>query len=664
MKVSSVFFIAAASVFSVALANNSCASIRYRKEIHDLSQQEVTDLIDAMLELKNRPSKADPSVTMWDDFALRHAKYHQPTHDHDMFLPYHRLFTLELEDALRTIKPALTMPYWNAPYDAYAPFTSAIWQIIGQSQLETDGTAGCVPNGPFSSWKATYPDKTDCVRRGFSPTAPVTQRLWNQEEVAGMIRTNGDFAKMRQSIEYGIHGQMHNIGTTPGTMSNMYSPFDVLFFFTHSYIEYLWVSFQKAEDKEFKSYPDLNAMIPYYNVPVSSVMDYTQYCYDYYLPNQAGMGDNTNNNNTSSSMGSATTSESVSATVSITTSASDSILTSTGIATTTASATGSESTSASVSATGSDSVSVSATGSDSASVSATGSDSASVSATGSDSASVSATGSDSVSVSATGSDSASASVSATGSDSASYVITSSSLIYDVTPTASMSNNSTVPTGVETGRDAPVPTSTPDTCTTYPKYSAPVNNNLPMIQPDPTWAKMNGLTADKMQALNAQLRVVQESIQAKLASHEPVYAAGWSPSGSTNGLQVAVAPAVPAVTTTNEVITINSSNNNNTPAATVITQTIGGSTSSSTADSFNELLSQIVTAHQNDASKIIVHLDISQADLAATPISTIMGLIHSANLDSAVVNVLTGLFNQIVGAINSGITDITVDVTFL
>ncbi|RKP36598.1 hypothetical protein BJ085DRAFT_16297, partial [Dimargaris cristalligena] len=264
MKIITLLGLAFASVALAAPNKNTCSGIRYRKEIHDCSADEINRLVNAMLKLKTKQSKRFPNLNQWDEFAYRHSSFHGVTHGVDVFPVYHRLFMNELELLLIEIDSTLVFPYWNAPFDAYAPEKSAIWSIVGSSQLEGAG-AGCVPNGPFKDWKCTYPSNTDCIRRGFDPNVAAKWRLWNQEEVANIVNNYSGYNDFRQYIELGIHGQIHNIGDYQGTMSHDYSPYDPLFFFVHSYVEFLYVNWQKKHDTGFNNYPNLSQSIPWYN---------------------------------------------------------------------------------------------------------------------------------------------------------------------------------------------------------------------------------------------------------------------------------------------------------------------------------------------------------------------------------------------------------------
>ncbi|KAJ1660502.1 hypothetical protein IWQ61_000591 [Dispira simplex] len=282
-------------------AKGNCpGGIRYRKEFRDCSKDEIKRFIDAVLKLKEVPSVWGLGRNRYEDFALVHGKVHQHVHSVDPFIPFHRMFLLEFENALREVDDSVTVPYWNAAFDYKDPRKSTLWNIVGSSQVDGD-KAGCVPDGPFKDWKVIYPGmaKPDCLRRGFDPYAVPKSRFWNEGEVAGIVNSGGNFTHFRFYIEYGIHANAHNFGAFPGTLSGDYSPHDPIFYLIHSYVDYLHITWQKSFDKKANVYPDPKAVIPFFNVTMGSVLDHTQFCYDYYAPLATGPNGNSGNNTTS-----------------------------------------------------------------------------------------------------------------------------------------------------------------------------------------------------------------------------------------------------------------------------------------------------------------------------------------------------------------------------
>lgn len=80
------------------------------------------------------------------------------------FLPFHRLFILELEDALRFVDPSVVLPYWRWTDNWFDPATDPVFG----TDLFGGATPGqCIPDGPFKDLRSLVPSD-HCVRREFN----------------------------------------------------------------------------------------------------------------------------------------------------------------------------------------------------------------------------------------------------------------------------------------------------------------------------------------------------------------------------------------------------------------------------------------------------------------------------------------------------------------
>ena len=139
---------------------------------------------------------------MYEKFVYIHFKYFcYGIHQKDMFLPWHRLYVLQMENLLRQIDCRITLPYWDWSLVGNHPWNrSGIWR-------ETDDGLGgngrrshgfCVETGLFrqGKWSTPFyndaldivmstmdlfekmkskdvvPDLSDCLRRYFFGTLP------------------------------------------------------------------------------------------------------------------------------------------------------------------------------------------------------------------------------------------------------------------------------------------------------------------------------------------------------------------------------------------------------------------------------------------------------------------------------------------------------------
>ncbi|KAJ1982746.1 hypothetical protein H4R35_000105 [Dimargaris xerosporica] len=275
--------VAAAAAMMASVQGKECDTIRYRKDLRDCSQEELDNFILAIKKVNQMPSKVYPGLSKWDEFAKRHAEHHPTTHSVDMFITYHRMFLLEMEDILHEAVPGVVVPYWNIPYDADHPEKSIMWQIFGTSDV-SGGKANCIPDGPFKGLMTKATGKSDCVRRGFDVTKETEYRFWSPEEVANIVNKRRSYTEFRYYIEMGIHANAHGYGEFNGTLVGRYSPADPTFYLIHSYVEWVYVLWQKNFGSSAAQYPEPEALVPYYNVPVKSILDSTQFCYEYLNP--------------------------------------------------------------------------------------------------------------------------------------------------------------------------------------------------------------------------------------------------------------------------------------------------------------------------------------------------------------------------------------------
>ena len=143
---------------------------RVRKEVRNLSAQEIQDFINAMNLLKNTDMATGqatygPNFKNYDWFVRHHALSAQNPecdkgHFGPAFLPYHRMLTLTFENALLRVLPAgstLTgMPYWDFGQDVfnYGDITKS--PLFAANFFGGDGNPDegyCVTDGAFANWK-------------------------------------------------------------------------------------------------------------------------------------------------------------------------------------------------------------------------------------------------------------------------------------------------------------------------------------------------------------------------------------------------------------------------------------------------------------------------------------------------------------------------------
>jgi tyrosinase len=268
----------------------------------------------AVLALKAVPSPYDAQLSYYDQFVAWHLSLypcgmgHETAHAHGgpMFLPWHRLFLLHFENALREVSgKRITVPYWDWTDPASTPDVFAE-DFMGGDGDPDEGFA--VTTGPFRKgrwelrvhpigvqWSASA---TDHLTRRFGSFPPMPT-LPTPEDVAFVLgRPKYDVApfdggsdpslSFRNALEgfwrsvgpvrlatgsasmvcgpdgvmmvtsgESAHNRVHGwvgglLGTTPegikvlGTMGLPTSPNDPVFFLHHANIDRLWAEWQRV----------------------------------------------------------------------------------------------------------------------------------------------------------------------------------------------------------------------------------------------------------------------------------------------------------------------------------------------------------------------------------------------------------------------------------
>ncbi|GAB2967751.1 tyrosinase family protein [Saccharothrix stipae] len=224
-----------------------------RKSAAVLTATEKSNFVAAVKALK-----AQAGGRNYDWFVRTHMDYfgtvnsHNYAHWSSSFLPWHRQYLLELENALKAYNAAVDLPYWNWTANRSttgAPFTSDFMGGNGS------GGNGAVLSGPFAGstrWRinVSATSSTSLRRamtlRGSLPTSSDVDTVmgvssydvspWNSSSSAGMRN------RMEGGLSPGLHGRVHNwVG---GHMAQIDSPNDPVFFLHHCYIDRQWSRWQ------------------------------------------------------------------------------------------------------------------------------------------------------------------------------------------------------------------------------------------------------------------------------------------------------------------------------------------------------------------------------------------------------------------------------------
>jgi hypothetical protein len=231
-----------------------------RKDQSTLTQAEKDAFVNAVKQLKN--TFIDGSkISVYDQFVQEHydAFAAGQAHGGPAFLAWHREFLLQFEQALQTVDPTVTIPYWDFTVDN-SP-SSSLWdkKFLGGNGDPND--SNIVKSGPFrqGQWTLLYggPDlqrnfgvsatslpTADDVQAAFQATyydvfpydrgSPVDQSFRNNVE--GFNHPSGD-AELHNRVHNWIGGSMLSINS---------SPEDPVFWLLHANIDRLWAQWQAA----------------------------------------------------------------------------------------------------------------------------------------------------------------------------------------------------------------------------------------------------------------------------------------------------------------------------------------------------------------------------------------------------------------------------------
>ncbi|CAH1800657.1 unnamed protein product [Owenia fusiformis] len=171
--------------------------------------------------------------------SFHHGSVALGAHGGAAFLPWHRIYLLMYEIALRQKKPGVSLLYWDSTIEQGIPMPhlSSLWSpaFVGNGD-------GDVTEGPFANWMATDGTK---LRR-------VVQHYPNQ------LTTPADIMTVLSKSRYdeiacgstacrlleNIHGKAHSyVGGHLGDIHH--SPNDPLFFMHHAFIDCIWEEFRE-----------------------------------------------------------------------------------------------------------------------------------------------------------------------------------------------------------------------------------------------------------------------------------------------------------------------------------------------------------------------------------------------------------------------------------
>jgi tyrosinase len=255
--------------------------LEVRKNAAELTPTEINVFINAVKTLKSTTVVTDNGITtnVYDQFVATHTAMRDaqgrigpdglvltnPAHVGNAFLPWHRAFLDEFEEALQKVDPNVTIPYWDwtNPSDTFG-------KLFQDSFLGPNGTTSSgdeVLSGPFSraqGWQVRE-DLTGSRWNGIGTgTVGLTRRfggangtrtLGTTINVANALNTNS-YRTFRNRLEAGtgLHNNTHNwVG---GLMGNVVAATnDPVFWMLHANVDRIWAEWQLNNHWGSRFYP-------------------------------------------------------------------------------------------------------------------------------------------------------------------------------------------------------------------------------------------------------------------------------------------------------------------------------------------------------------------------------------------------------------------------
>lgn len=240
MKKLYILLLGVALMVVVPMSEGWAQSIR--KNYTEMTQAERDALVQAYYDLR-RPENND----LINEIANFHNNNFEDIHfntlitdniENDVFLPWHRYASYEVEQAMQDLNPYVSLPYWD-------------WRV-NRSTSDLLWSQGFL--GQFNSaWNLGRN-----LGGGALPTGSNVSTIQNIS----------NFQRYTSDLEHGIvHTGGHN--WTGGIMARGNSPLDPVFYFHHNMVDKLW---QEWEEREGSSSFDRTNM-PRYNINPNSITD-------------------------------------------------------------------------------------------------------------------------------------------------------------------------------------------------------------------------------------------------------------------------------------------------------------------------------------------------------------------------------------------------------
>ncbi|WP_299083978.1 tyrosinase family protein [uncultured Ruegeria sp.] len=259
--------------------------VRVRRNANDLSDKARDDFLFAIGKLNGIPLDTMPTpgpgrgLYVTDFVAMHIDGASDSEHGDSHFVPWHRLYLLDLERQLQSIVPEVTLPYWR--FDEPAPnlFTEDFMGEMDQIPRDITAPGGGFDQGGLNTPLARFAVNNPLSQWQINSTQgiPRTARFDPMTEPAnGLLQPGGDFGVLDQPATLALGGGSPNpanahlgspatsgfarMESTPHGAAHVsfngpinfvpVAPRDPLFFLLHCNVDRLWAVWQAIFDRD------------------------------------------------------------------------------------------------------------------------------------------------------------------------------------------------------------------------------------------------------------------------------------------------------------------------------------------------------------------------------------------------------------------------------
>ena len=214
--------------------------VRVRKNANTLTDEERDRFLSAIVELNQRGEFVDFQNIHTSDTSME-------IHGRSCFLPWHRLYLLDLERKLQQIDAGVVLPYWR--FDQAAP------NVFTRDFMGVPDASGLVQfsaSNPMVNWRLTiFGEGSGRIRRipSFDTRLEPASLVQNDETETLNLGTSGTGSRAQinfenfERMESDPHGSAHV--SFDGQVSDIgRAPADPLFFMLHANVDRLWAKWQ------------------------------------------------------------------------------------------------------------------------------------------------------------------------------------------------------------------------------------------------------------------------------------------------------------------------------------------------------------------------------------------------------------------------------------